>query len=717
MPSLDSVSVLRCASGFTATKHWADPTTCRDYNAGSLYHVHSAPVSSLTELAALLDKLRAAPRMFVIRAEPKLGVSMPVVRRHKQPADPFEDRGRRWVMLDLDTRPDPDGTFPSDPAGAAAEVRRTLPRPFQNAACYWHASNSAGIKPGVRLHLWFWCSRPVDCAEWRAWSKQWSVSVDASVFRAVQPHYTADPQQGFPDPKAARTGVLQGEPEVVVPEIVGTSFALQTLADATLDRAVRKIKAAQQGERNSTLYRQSCLVAAFAPLLGDRARTHLEDAAAAAQMGATEVVATIESAFSSAPLHPACDRQSWSRGMDINQQGQFSTSPANVLTVLLQHPECMGLLERDVRTQETRVSRTPPWDPDEIHGPYPRRLADHDAHEFCVWLGREAKITGVQPRSAIDSMIAACQRRRVDVFRDWLETLEWDGTARLDSWLQRITGSPDDAVYLAAVGKRWLISAVARTMAPGCKADCMLVLVGAQGLRKSTLFERLAGTEWYRVLQSALGGDDAYMQLQGPVIVEISDLAGMSGRSIETIKADLSTAADERRPKYGRTVERFPRRCVYAGTTNEDKFLHDVTGGRRFWPVHVDRFIDTDALSAERDQLWAEALHLYRTGEQWHLTPEENALACTEQADAREPDLLEEAIQEILDTPVDPMRARAIGRQLDTSRRYVKITCMDILRLLDAPAHTISGRRVSNALRALGWIQKRDGVARWYHKP
>lgn len=694
---MDSLTVLLCRPGFTAAKSWTDPQTCRDYNAGSLTDPGSVPISGIDQLAAALDRLRQIPNAYVIRGELRPGTPTPCVRRSKQPTDPFEERARHWVMIDVDSLPDTDGTFASDPASAAAGVRASLDPAFRNARCYWHASSSAGIKPGIRLHLWFWCSRPVESVEWRQWAKQWRLVVDTSVYRTVQPHYTADPTLAFPDPMAARSGILAGEPEVTVPAIVGANDSIRALADQTLDRALRKIRAAKEGDRNNTLYSQAARVAAFAPLLGDRARSALEAAALETRMGATEAIGTIESAFDRTPLHPACDTKAWSRGLETTQAGGFSSSPGNILLVLRQHPELSGLLELDSRTNELRVSRPPPWDEE---GRYPRTLTDFDAHDFVIWLSKEAKITGAPPRIALEAMMAACQKRRVDRFKDWLETLEHDGVPRLERWLAHITGSQDPPPYLAAVGKRWLISAVARTFEPGCKADCMLVLVGAQGLRKSTLFERLAGAEWYRVNQATMGSDDAYMQLQGPVIVEMSDLAGMSGRAVEMIKADMSTACDERRPKYGRMVVKFPRRCVYAGTTNDDTFLHDATGGRRFWPVHVEKFIDTDWVTEHRDQLWAEAVALYRSGEQWHLTSDENQLAILEQENAREEDSLEERIE----------------MWLRQTKGLTRLTVAEVAAGIEWPVAQVKPKRFKNALNKLGWFQHRSHGVRWYTK-
>jgi predicted P-loop ATPase len=171
-------------------------------------------------------------------------------------------------------------------------------------------------------------------------------------------------------------------------------------------------------------------------------------------------------------------------------------------------------------------------------------------------------------------------------------------------------------------------------MKPGNKVDTMLVLEGPQGLQKTKAIRLLAHSdEWYLDQLGDLATKDAQQQLAGAWIVEMGELDVLCRtRSITTVKNFLTQQDDKYRPSYGRRRQTFPRQCIFVGTTNESVYLQDATGNRRFWPVKCTR-IDHAALERDRHQLWAEALALYRQGEQWWLTDGEEKLAAGEQDD------------------------------------------------------------------------------------
>src|SRR5262249_44738646 len=149
-----------------------------------------------------------------------------------------------------------------------------------------------------------------------------------------------------------------------------------------------------------------------------------------------------------------------------------------------------------------------------------------------------------------------------------------------------------------------LMAAVARVFSPGCKKDEMLVLIGPQGGGKSTAIRELAGPEGFTDAVKAGMESKVVIELtEGKRIFENSELEGMGFRTSSAIKAMLSTSSDSSRMAYARTTTDRPRQFVFVGTTNEDRFLRDPTGNRRFWPVQVGR-IDLFALRRDRDQLW-----------------------------------------------------------------------------------------------------------------
>jgi predicted P-loop ATPase len=249
--------------------------------------------------------------------------------------------------------------------------------------------------------------------------------------------------------------------------------------------------------------------------------------------------------------------------------------------------------------------------------------------------------------------------------REYLKALKWDGTPRLQIWLAEYLGAEADPVYLAAVGRKFLISAVARVIQPGCQVDHMLVLEGPQDLGKSRTARALARyPEWFTDDMPDIHDKDAALQLSGRWIVELAELAALRRSELEGMKAFITRPVDVFRPPYARRTVGVPRQSVFVGTTNEAHYLRDPTGNRRFWPVPCS-LIDIDALECDRDQLWAEALHALHAGEAWHLTREETALANAERAkEISTRQVMIEALHLEPDKPDYVERAGRLGVQL-----------------------------------------------------
>jgi hypothetical protein len=271
--------------------------------------------------------------------------------------------------------------------------------------------------------------------------------------------------------------------------------------------------------------------------------------------------------------------------------------------------------------------------------------------------------------------------------RDYLSRVEWDGVCRLDDLLRAGFGAAGDAGYVGEAGRKFMVGMVARVFEPGCKLDTMLVLTGKQGIGKSSGLRVLAGPSWFADSALALGDKDAYMQLAGRWLYEISELDSFKKVDSTRIKAFVSSQEDTYRPPFGRHVVKRPRQTVLVGTTNEREFLNDPTGSRRFVPVPVGA-VDTAWLAEHRDMLWAEAVVCYRRKEAWHYAGESADRLARESAPFQQ------------DDPWEPLVHDYLAR-----RRLPVVTVLDALTSAVGVGVAQIGRvekaRMVNVLRAL----------------
>lgn len=378
----------------------------------------------------------------------------------------------------------------------------------------------------------------------------------------------------------------------------------------------------------------------------------------------------------------------WRDRLTLNSDGDIKSSLPNATLLLQYDPEWSGVLGWDERAEEPMFVSAPPF-PDAPNARVPRPLVDADAVRAAQWLEERHGVTLSLPQlhAVMDAVAATAPFDRV---REYLDERTWDGVLRLDSWLSDYLGVAVSD-YASAVGRKWPISAVARTYQPGCKADHVLVLEGAQGLGKSTALRVFAGDAHFGDDIPALGSKDAQQYLGTRWIVELSEMDAASKAEAATLKRFLTTTEDRYRPPYGRRTVVHARRCVFAGSVNLEEYLRDSTGGRRFWPVTCHR-VDIAGLTAARDQLWAEAVAAYRAGESWYLDDPKLAMeAASQQAQRLEADPWEDAIAPYL----------AVGPRVFVTTAEL---LTDALRIETPRLSKADRNRVGAVMRHLGWV-------------
>jgi putative DNA primase/helicase len=322
--------------------------------------------------------------------------------------------------------------------------------------------------------------------------------------------------------------------------------------------------------------------------------------------------------------------KTWMKKLNMDKKGVIQQTIYNVALILKNDPNLAGRLARNIFENKDSAIANLPWRKVDKNTKY---ITDDDDSSIKNYLERVYKITN---RNVIqDGVRIHFSTTTFHPVRDYLDKLIWDGVQRVDDLLIKSMGAPDSA-YVQSVTRKTLVAAVARVMQPGIKFDHVLTLISRQGLGKSSIIKRL-GRQWFSDSFGTVQGKEAYEQIQGVWLVEIAELAGLRKAEIETIKHFISKQEDKYRVAYGRRVENFPRQCVFIASTNDEDFLKDPTGNRRFWPVVLTNQFK-GLTNEEVDQIWAEAVHYYEADETLYLDPEMEAQAMEVQLQHTEQD-------------------------------------------------------------------------------
>jgi predicted P-loop ATPase len=325
----------------------------------------------------------------------------------------------------------------------------------------------------------------------------------------------------------------------------------------------------------------------------------------------------------------ASQARSWTAGLKFDDKGRLKAILANLVLILSEHPDWQGVPGYDEFGCVVVIRKRPPlkqlrWQPDAT-------WSDTAESHTTIWFQTEWDIN-----PSISTVGRAVQTvARSNPFhpaKERIESVEWDRVPRLETLFIKYFRAKD-SLYVRAIGPRFMISIVARVYSPGCKVDTVVIFEGDQGTFKSWSLDALAAP-WFSNRISNIADKDSCMEVAGVMIIEDAEMQAMGKATPSARKNFLTSLHDRYRPPYGKHVIMVPRSCVIVGTINppaDGRYLEDETGNRRFWPITCGK-VDRDAILADRDQLFAEALVRFKAGELWWLeTPELEALATAEQ--------------------------------------------------------------------------------------
>ena len=416
-------------------------------------------------------------------------------------------------------------------------------------------------------------------------------------------------------------------------------------------------------------------------------------------------------------------REGWRDWLVVTDKGSTKACRENVVLALDGVPNkgvpgipaAAGVIAFNDFTNNVVKLKPTPW------GTPAGEWLEEDELEMGDWLVREHFLPSM-PRTGLEEAVKmVAGRHRFHPVRTYLESLDgtWDGTKRLASWLLEVchpevpagVDEVDNRLYLQRVGS-WLIMAMCqRALQPGCKFDYMVIFEGPQGAGKSTLARTLGG-EWFADTGLVLGDKDAYQNLQGVWVYEIGELDSFSKAEVTKVKQFASSQKDRFRASFDRRPRDYPRQVVFVGTTNEDHYLTDPTGNRRFWPVRVGGPINVQWLRDHRDQLFAEAMNYLASGHRFHPTTEEQKRLFDPQQGARTVEL--------------PIESRIVTYLYDEDQRVShgqqngslvnEITTSELLSRIgigiekQVTAPTLI-KQANAVLKKLGWRQGKSSAA------
>lgn len=301
------------------------------------------------------------------------------------------------------------------------------------------------------------------------------------------------------------------------------------------------------------------------------------------------------------------DSKEWIKKLDLNSKGVMRNTYSNLKVIIENDPNIKGKIVFDEFSNRANIVGNLPWNRSNSKN----YLVDSDITNLCEYIEKTQGIT-ISDERIRKVLKASIEGNAINPPKEYLKSLSWDGIKRIDTLLVDYFGA-DDTEYTRIVTRKWLCGAVARIFEPGIKFDYMLVLVGDQGVGKSTFFQKL-GKHWFTDSIQDVEGNQAIEKLIGSWIIEFGELQAFNRAETRALKRFITATEDKTRLAFSRNTEYFKRQCVFAGTTNEEEFLKDDTGDRRYWPVNfknkgVTRITESNEFENSVDQIWAEAVY------------------------------------------------------------------------------------------------------------
>lgn len=377
----------------------------------------------------------------------------------------------------------------------------------------------------------------------------------------------------------------------------------------------------------------------------------------------------------------------WTYQIERNKNDNRPKHSLKNLVLILEHATEGQCFSRNMFSFRETYAANTPWG-----GKKDEEIQDIDSINIKQWCAENYRF---EPSVNLisEAVLFLTYRNPFHPVKEWLESLPaWDGENRIDTWMKRLLGATGPEPYLSAVSRKILVAMIARVFEPGTKFDYMPILIGDQGVMKSTSISVLA-SPWGSDAKMSIDDKDGVLALAGTWIMEFGEMSGLRKAEVDQIKEFITRATDRIRLPYGRRVAAFPRQCVFIGSTNQKEFLSDETGNRRFWPVTVG-LCDPKGIEKEREQLFAEARIVYQLGEKLYLNKTEEEGAKVEQEKRMISDVLEETLSDFLAKKHEDFNPEKFRINELFSDRFLGLNFKD---------DWATQRRVGRALKRLGY--------------